>query len=621
MLIVGTGPAGMVTAAQLAQFPDVTTRIIDRRGGRLEIGQADGIQARSVETFQAFGFAERITAEAYRITEMAFWKPDPADPSRIIRTARALDDEHGVSEFPHLLVNQARVLDYFAEWMVNSPDAHDARLRVGVRRASRSPTSEYPVAVTLAGTAHHEGETRTIRAKYVVGGDGARSKVRDADRLHPRRATRRTTPGASWTCSPSPTSPTSAPSARSSRTPARSCSSRARAGTCSGCTSTSARPTASRAGCGRRPSSRSSRRRTRSCTRTCSTCATSRGTASTRSGTGSPSRFDDVLPEDLGTRTPRVFIAGDACHTHSAKAGQGMNVSMQDGWNLGWKLGHVLEGRSPESLLSTYSAERQVVAQNLIDFDKEWSTLMATKPEDLPDPTYARGLLRAHRRVPGRLHDRVRAVDDRRPGRRTRSSPPASRSASASSRRPSSGCATPTTCTSATRHAPTAAGASTCSRRSGKSAGSAARGLGRVDDARSPESPARRDAGGRRARRLVRREGDLPAGPHEAWTSRGAGRVQAADRPVRPLRLGEGLRGRPRDGHLRPARHRPRTAWSSWCAPTSTSRTCCRCRRPTSSGRSSRGSLLAQPRQSRSLRTCAALRRRRRAPRRGRPVW
>lgn len=72
VLIVGTGPAGMLTAAQLAQFPGVTTRIIERRPGRLAIGQADGIQARSVETFQAFGFAERITAEAYRITEMAF---------------------------------------------------------------------------------------------------------------------------------------------------------------------------------------------------------------------------------------------------------------------------------------------------------------------------------------------------------------------------------------------------------------------------------------------------------------------------------------------------------------------------------------------------------------------
>ena len=43
---------------------------------------------------------------------------------------------------------------------------------------------------------------------------------------------------------------------------------------------------------------------------------------------------------------PRVFIAGDACHTHSLKAGQGMNVSMGDSFNLGWKLVSVLQGRS-----------------------------------------------------------------------------------------------------------------------------------------------------------------------------------------------------------------------------------------------------------------------------------
>jgi phenol 2-monooxygenase (NADPH) len=97
-------------------------------------------------------------------------------------------------------------------------------------------------------------------------------------------------------------------------------------------------------------------------------------------------RFDDVPAGQVGSRLPRVFIAGDACHTHSAKAGQGMNVSMQDTFNLGWKLVSVLEGRSKPDLLRTYSAERQTIAQGLIDFDKEWSKIMATPPTDPMHP-------------------------------------------------------------------------------------------------------------------------------------------------------------------------------------------------------------------------------------------
>jgi phenol 2-monooxygenase len=93
-------------------------------------------------------------------------------------------------------------------------------------------------------------------------------------------------------------------------------------------------------------------------------------------------KFDDVAPGEEGSRSPRVFITGDACHTHSAKAGQGMNVSMQDAW----KLGHVLSGIAPKSLLDTYSSERQVVAQNLIDFDREWSSLMAKPAEEFENP-------------------------------------------------------------------------------------------------------------------------------------------------------------------------------------------------------------------------------------------
>ena len=84
-------------------------------------------------------------------------------------------------------------------------------------------------------------------------------------------------------------------------------------------------------------------------------------------------KFDDVPAEQTATRLPRVFIAGDACHTHSAKAGQGMNVSMADAWNLGWKLAAVLRGEARPELLHTYSEERQAVAEQLIDFDREFS--------------------------------------------------------------------------------------------------------------------------------------------------------------------------------------------------------------------------------------------------------
>src|SRR5204862_2146035 len=89
-------------------------------------------------------------------------------------------------------------------------------------------------------------------------------------------------------------------------------------------------------------------------------------------------KFDDVPAEEVATRLPRVFIAGDACHTHSPKAGQGMNVSMQDAFNLGWKLASVLRRRSAPQLLHSYSAERQAIAKELIDFDREWAALLAS---------------------------------------------------------------------------------------------------------------------------------------------------------------------------------------------------------------------------------------------------
>lgn len=100
VLIVGTGPAGTVLAAQLAAFPDIDTRVIERRGGPLEVGQADGVACRTVEMFKAFGLADALLREAYWVNEVRFWGPSDADRSRIVRTGWVEDTPAGLSEFP-----------------------------------------------------------------------------------------------------------------------------------------------------------------------------------------------------------------------------------------------------------------------------------------------------------------------------------------------------------------------------------------------------------------------------------------------------------------------------------------------------------------------------------------
>ena len=65
-------------------------------------------------------------------------------------------------------------------------------------------------------------------------------------------------------------------------------------------------------------------------------------------------------------RSGRVFLAGDAAHVHSPAGGQGLNTSVQDAYNLGWKLGAVLRDGAPEALLATYEEERRPVAAQML---------------------------------------------------------------------------------------------------------------------------------------------------------------------------------------------------------------------------------------------------------------
>lgn len=386
VLIVGAGPAGMITAAQLSMFPEVHTRIIDRRPHRLEIGQADGIQARSVETFQAFGFANEIIDEAYWLTEMCFWNPDPKNPENIIRTSRAIDDEVGVSEFPHLIVNQARVLDYFNRYMAQSPTRMQPNFGWEFLDLSVEDDAEYPVTVQLKNVG--TGEERTVRAKYVLGADGARSRV--------RRAIGCTLKGdqanQAWGVM-DVIANTDFPDIRTK------CAIHSTHGSILLIPREGGHLFRMYVDLGVvGPDDNHKIRETpiediiakaNEIVHPYHVDVKNVAWSSVYEvGHRVTNRFDNLKDGEESERTPHVFIAGDACHTHSAKAGQGMNVSMQDGFNLGWKLGHVISGRAPEELLHTYSAERQEIAQNLIDFDKEWSSLMASKPEEHEDPGY-----------------------------------------------------------------------------------------------------------------------------------------------------------------------------------------------------------------------------------------
>jgi 2-polyprenyl-6-methoxyphenol hydroxylase-like FAD-dependent oxidoreductase len=78
------------------------------------------------------------------------------------------------------------------------------------------------------------------------------------------------------------------------------------------------------------------------------------------------SRFTDMTRQAAAYRDRRVLLAGDAAHVHAPDGGQGLQTGVQDAMNLGWKLAQVVKGRSPESLLDTYHAERHPVAARVL---------------------------------------------------------------------------------------------------------------------------------------------------------------------------------------------------------------------------------------------------------------
>jgi len=387
VLIVGCGPAGLTLAAQLAAFADIKTCIVEQKPSRLLRGQADGIACRTMEMFEAFGFAERVLKEACWITETTFWKPGANKPENIVRSGRVQDVEDGLSEMPHLILNQARVHDCYLDVMRNSPaklEPYYSRRLLDLSVAPAARFEDHAVTVRLERSdAGHEGEIETVKARYVVGCDGARSTVRKSI----GRELRGDSANHAWGVM-DVLAVTNFPDIRF-----KVLIQSARDGSIiviprEGGYLVRLYVELANLDAGERVASRNitaddliakARRILHPHTLEVKEIA---WWSVYEIGQRLTDKFDDVPAEETGTRLPRVFIAGDACHTHSPKAGQGMNVSMQDGFNLGWKLASVLRGRSAPHLLHSYSAERQAVAKELIDFDREWAEILASAKGD-----------------------------------------------------------------------------------------------------------------------------------------------------------------------------------------------------------------------------------------------
>ncbi|ESZ95548.1 hypothetical protein SBOR_4077 [Sclerotinia borealis F-4128] len=369
--IIGAGPAGLMLACTLARY-GIQVQILDDRPSSTATGRADGLQPKTIETLKQLGLASTLLEKGVKVYDICFWKSTATE--KLHRTAREIHYPADVVDLldPHLLlIHQGMIEDVFIQDLI-------AR-GVEVQRNSsflrfKKPTSENE-DIHVEYKDIQSGETKFLKTQYLVGCDGAHSNVRkclDGAEMEGDQS------GSVWGILDAVIE-TDFPDLWSK--------------------------TVVQAETGAILAIPRERNMTRLYIELQDTAEENSKKvvqdfvmkraeeifspyvlkwkriewfAVYRFGQRAAKRFSDDAQ--------RIFIVGDAAHTHSPKAAQGMNVSMHDSFNLSWKLALTIKSFALPSLLQTYTQERQAVARDLLAFDFEHANAYsAGDPKALAD--------------------------------------------------------------------------------------------------------------------------------------------------------------------------------------------------------------------------------------------
>ncbi|KAL4747510.1 hypothetical protein BDW72DRAFT_209517 [Aspergillus terricola var. indicus] len=379
LLIIGAGPAGLMAACWASQY-GMSTRIIDAKEHRTETGHADGVHSRTLEILDSFGIVDPIMRRGVHEVEMSYWGVNK-ETSRLECQQRARSQPEGLSRFGQMLLNQGEMEQILIDYI-------ESKGRIKIERQRRADriyfTDHESHPVTVESTSHGtdritqvlksdtdrteimgDGQvTELIQARYVVGCDGARSLVRGQLNV-PMEAESTDSMWGVIDIVPI----TDFPDIR------QSCAIHS-----DQYGSVMTAPREDRLVRfyiqlkGEGDLDRKAMERTEESPDALIQMA--QRIMKPYSLTYKYCDWSSIYPIKQGLVKKyhvnnRVFLAGDAAHTHSPKAGQGMNVSIQDTYNLIWKLGSVITGVLSPKILETYELERHPVAEELMKMDSK----------------------------------------------------------------------------------------------------------------------------------------------------------------------------------------------------------------------------------------------------------